>query len=375
MEIKPSRSRLHLRIDAILVMIIIILAILWINSKLADDDEPQGWIVYRALRRAKLDDPYPRDLEYYIMDGNGNRTQWIGEYRGAPVWSPDGRYIAVSCEEDVYQLCIIKVDSIPDLRTWPFPDFPYTEIIPDIKDSLKLPDECEGLVSEENGLESISWSPDGGRIAVVCGDSDYDPRIASFRRTPRIVCILEVNTGVSDCWENFPISVYKADWSPTENLLAVSKIPTYSKELKGYEEYAIYLVAPDGQSPQYLANGIAPAWSPDGNEVAFMTEQTNEQGEVVGSGIAAIRKDGTGFRWLMKNPEDGSYNFRMDCNNGCKLVWSSDGNYIAFQGEMIEGNLNIFRLNVETGEIICLLCYDPNQFVSLPDWGPPIEGW
>ncbi len=373
METRLSQSSSRWIIEIIMVVTIVFLTVVLLNSDNKIEKEPQGWIIYKAMLWNSSFKPYPRDYEYYLMDGSGNRIQWLWEYRGTPAWSPDGRYIAVSCEEDVYQLCIIKVDSIPDLRTWPVQDPPQR--LEPLYWSIGLPSACEGLVSQERGLESISWSPEGERIAVVCGDSDFDQRIEGIGGTYRIVCILDVNTGDSNCWEEFPISVYQVNWSPTEDLLAVSKIPTYSKDLKGYEEYAIYLVAPDGQSPQYLANGIAPEWSPDGNEIAFMTEQTNDQGEDVGSGIAAVRKDGSGFRWLMKNPEDGSFYFRMDCNYGCKLAWSPDGNYIAFQGEVFEGHFGIFRVNLETSEIVCLSCYSPMDFVSLPDWGPPIEGW
>ena len=349
----------------VLISSLITLSILY--SKSLNTTEPEGWIVYRAVLKSQLGSEEPLDYEYYFMNGDGNRTQWIWNYRGMPVWSPDGNYLAVSCEDDVYEICILNVDSIPDLRTWPRKE-KLQRWTPTIYKRIDLPKECAGLVGDEDGLESISWSHDQKKIAIVCGDNFVNRE--GIQNTQRILCVVGIEDYYSGCWGELPIEVSQAVWSPTDNILAISRSTIYP------EEFEIYLFDPALGTLDFLEKGIAPAWSPDGKNLAFLTE-LSEGEDLHRSGIAEVNRDGSGFRWIFENPEEAWKSFDVQCSFECKISWSPDGKFIAFQGEPKLGGLfEIFRLNIESGEVICLTCFDQTHaYNSLPDWGLPDFGW
>lgn len=345
-----------------LAVVVIIIQFGLLYTFIENNNLPQGRIIYRRY------DYHQSLYEYVIMDGDGNNIQVLGHYLGSPTWSPDGKYIAVSCRKDVTKICILDARTIPDRRKVPRPSWP-ARTTPEIFKELDLPTECHRLVSPEYGIESISWSPNGKQLAVVCGSIAY-------HITPRQVCIIPFEDGDPYCWEDFDKPVYKAVWSPVEDLLLVS----YDSS----EGSKIYLVGPDGKDPIFLASGWAAEWSPDGQEIAFARwekefyweddKNLTYDGFYKGTGIAVINNDGTGFRWLFRHPEDwGMQGIQLTCpSRGCRLSWSPDGRYIVFHSRYYAGmgSFRISRLELETKEIECLSCFDFNTSVYEPDWGP-----
>ncbi len=197
-----------------------LIILIFIYSKDKNSNEPKGWIVFKTLLRSELGSEELLEYEYYLMDGNGERIQWIWKYRGEPVWSPDGNFLAVSCEDNVNQICILDVSTFPDRRTWPRKE-EIQRWTPSIAKIIDLPKDCAGLVSEEDGLESISWSHNLTQIAVVCGDR-YANR-EGIQNTLRKLCVVGFDDTSSKCWENLPFDVFQAVWSPTEDILVLSK--------------------------------------------------------------------------------------------------------------------------------------------------------
>ncbi len=94
-------------------------------------------------------------------------------------------------------------------------------------------------------------------------------------------------------------------WSPDGNTIAFTHRPISTDTTSG--TFGIYFVDADGGNRRlFLAGGHSPAWSPDGQQLAF----------VCGSEICIINKDSTGFKSLGVE--------------GFFPAWSPDGKKIAY---------------------------------------------
>jgi len=320
-------------------------------------ENPIGRIVFTDQ------DPVSGNRFLMIMDGNGNRMQVVPIDNGSnistagsgwllPTWSQDGHQIAVLCGE-AGDICLIDSNTIPDLRTFPIKDL--ESAIPVVTRELATPEICQGTV------KSMSWSPDGNTLVIVCGLS-----------TAPQICFLGTNDNTSYCWEdNFDQSlgpIKAAVWSPNKAIIAVEfKKPSDASQ--------IYLMKPSGDTIRFLTTGNHPEWSPDGQQLAFFT--LDEERQYVG--IAMIDANGANQEWLYRPPQRGSEadveedKISPVCNvpEGCghRLAWSPDGKYIAFSSDWRGSNyVQIFRVDVTTNEIIFLTNHLSDRYGE-PDWG------
>jgi Tol biopolymer transport system component len=108
---------------------------------------------------------------------------------------------------------------------------------------------------------------------------------------------------------------------------------------------AIYVTNSDGSGITRLASGIQPAWSHDGQRIAFVGGGSGN----VPYGIYVMNADGSGARFLAR----GSY-----------PSWSPDGSKIVFNGNGVPDD-GIFVMNVDGSGIQKLIGYD----FALPDDG------
>jgi TolB protein len=105
--------------------------------------------------------------------------------------------------------------------------------------------------------------------------------------------------------------------------------------------YEIYLMNPDGSDQENLtrhpAKDVAPAWSPDGKRLAFVSDRADNNEE-----IYVMNRDGTGIVRLTNNP----------ANDGWP-TWSPDGTQIAFQSDRDSGpkpRFDIYVMNADGSE-------------------------
>ena len=133
----------------------------------------------------------------------------------------------------------------------------------------------------------------------------------------------------------------------------------------------IYAINSDGSNLRYLASGLDPAISPDGQQVAFARWETSQDGSL--GSVSVVNIDGTGERVIHEN----IFNPRTP-------VWSPDGSQVAIskqhggrpQPEQICGDLRPPReaYDIETtqdGRRVIKYCYtlppDPHWGLSIID--------
>jgi Tol biopolymer transport system component len=297
--------------------------------------------------------PLTRDL-IVIMDGTGNNLQQVAESSGSPgspSWSPDGHYLAYKCE---LEICILNMLTLPEKDIY----WQQTKY-PEIAYRLDLPSECKTIAGKREGkpdprILSTSWSPDGQKLVIVCGD--VEPNLE------RSVCTLPLE-GEGKCWnKEISKNIYRVAWSPNDiNLLAVAGLPGFASGS------SIYLTDPEGIQLEFLAQGGSPEWSPSGKQLAFIRIDKDS------SGIDIINVDGTNQRRIFLNePLEKFINFEcVGLSGSCRLAWSPDNRYIVFVSNNYIGyNYKIYRLELNTGKIVVLLDSLLFPYVAEVDWGP-----
>jgi RNA polymerase sigma factor (sigma-70 family) len=170
-----------------------------------------------------------------------------------------------------------------------------------------------GGASYERAFDS-GLSPDGTRSAFYkCADPPLHPNNWSTLYVQNL-----------DGSGQIPLATYTVrcqtddidggfSWSPDS-----SRIVVY----RGGDDPGLYVVNADGTEVAFLARGIFPQWSPDGDLIVFMHRSSPAwQCEV-----RVIEPDGSGERVLAQVPCEGDASFMY----GPRPQWSPDGSMLAF---------------------------------------------
>ena len=161
-------------------------------------------------------------------------------------------------------------------------------------------------------------SPDGGSFVVVRADGDYES-VGPAATDLWVVTVdgevtVKLTTGAH---AGFP------DWSPSGDRIVYSEFVDGNFELRTIRSDGM------GQSELLLPSGgadrLAPAWSPDATQVAFVKHTYPEPNGTGGvSEVWLVGADGTALRRLADSPDAQS------------LAWSPDGSQLlasSFGGE------------------------------------------
>ena len=277
--------------------------------RFADDVQlsPNGRrAAYVTSYMSKYKDEYNSELKVALLGRTGAVQQTL-DVAGAtdPKWSPDGRRLAYLVDVTVpksrrvggyrtaAQLQIADIDRLdptvakrPTFKAWDFDSIPHD-------------------------IGHLAWSPDGSEIAVTYTEMrPDDPEVERMKQArgidiPRIRHIRRPD--------------YKLD--------SYSVTPD-EKHYLGYTyEFTTNIGVFDVDTGAFRAitsgpdNAVAPSWSPDGGQIAFISDRGTPANRGRGD-LWIANSDGTGVRRLLDDD-------RLSVSS--TPVWSPDGTHIAFQ--------------------------------------------
>ena len=264
-------------------------------------------------------------LGFIHPDGTGLITQNVGGglYTVNPTWSPDGEYIAIMTNPgsaggyfSLYSPKVIssKGEWLGECRNWEWNNGRFR-------------------VTAEGELLLTLMLAKEKRERVVLADF----------RSCKILTTLYEASGTVD--EEF---LGSADLS-LGGWLAVGRI---FREGCPYRT-EIVVIDPVSQESQVVGNGLAPAWSPDGEWLAYTALD----------GIYVVNRDGSQSRMIVevdsrREPCDG-----YGWSNGLPAAsWSPDGKWLVYHRLTADGPI-IFKASVESGEEIEIF-----RGGTYPDW-------
>ncbi len=289
---------------------------------------------------------------YLISDSHFDNPQMISNTNRdekSVVWSPDGTKLAIESTGARNSFVVTEID-ILDIET-----MKSSTVVTDEGWVLDLdwsPDENQLLFSsgkvyenefyfnifvmDINELEKINltnrpsketnpvWSPDGSKIAFV-----------SFRN------------GYSELF------MMNADGTDQNSISAISQLPSWIAKCKSI--YGQNSTGGDREFYRELPYGcmldVAPAWSPDGLKIAFVSARDGNKE------IYIMNVDGTELKNLSNHPADDD-----------DPSWSPDGSKIVFTSNRDGDFYQIFIMNIDGSDVIQITSDYGNKFT--PAWRP-----
>jgi TolB protein len=238
-------------------------------------------------------------------------------------WSPDGRRIAFTRNEEVGESTTFTDDDVFVIEG-------------DGDDPRQLTPEQDGRSSGQP-----TWSPDGSEIAFVRGQS-----VASTVPS-RFGGLFVMRADGSDVRRLTPDPPGGADtspaWSPDGREIAFTRGMNLSSFPRVNMD--IYVVDRAGRTPRRLTHTArtfetTPAWSPDGSRIAFArsTTQTEFDGRAA---IYVMNRDGTGERLVLAH--------QYFAGTPHCLTWSPGGRTIAFETSPVLECTAIHLVEVASG--------------------------
>ena len=303
-----------------------------------------------------LSNEYNKNL--YVMDGNGCNVYHILEgVSGSPDWTVDGLRVAVGCENN-RMICILDMIKTLDSCKEEGEGKTCDAIL---KQKIPLPEEVG-----EKRIYNLSWSHDGQKLLV------------EFAILPEATNTYLLYLTDDPYWELLIEGLgNKADFSPIEDRIMVADMPMSLFEINLDKGMII-----DNYTP-----GDNPQWSSDGKYLAFLCYYlSNNFSNIEPTAILSMKVDFDSKmdeeRWVTLysprhyDPENWQRRNVIFSDNDYRILsWSPNSRYIAFVGDYrYEGDSQIFRLDIETGEIFVLTTkldsvYGEMQYIA-PAWGP-----
>ena len=252
----------------------------------------------------------PDPLIYTVPVNGRKRTTLFGAVGratlGDPLFSPDGTQVAYARtpQRGVADIYVV----------------PATGGIPRRVTTTPIPPRGVPRV----GSSPLAWSPDGTELLAFRQD-----RFA----------IVDVKTRASrvilGVWRDYELG--PARWAPRTSLAAAELIAFERRRAGG--EADLHVVRPNGRDlTRYTRTGdnFEPAWSPDGEQFAYVSERTRRPGA---SELYVMRGDGSGE--VRYTTSEGELEHWVAASNP---AWTSDGRRIAFTRREVRGSSSLTDL-------------------------------
>lgn len=289
-------------------------------------NEAQDQILFVSDRGGQTSDTGTLLSDIYVMNVDGSEVTNLTAspavtYRELRL-SPDRSKLAFESDRsDCYNIWVMNVDGTG-------------------------PTELTGAPGERCS-ETPRWSPDGSKIAFHTSretiDRSWEVYVMNADGTdPHNV---SDNGGVTEtAWD------FSHGWTPDGRVV-------FHHVISAYETYVVNADG-TGLQPMFGDTGnYAPFWSPDGSQVAFVSERDGN------TDIYRMNADGTGVQNLTN--DSGADTFEGLDNNSSINPWSPDGSMLAFTSQR-DGNREIYVMNAE-GTGLVNVTDDPGE-----DW---FDGW
>ena len=255
------------------------------------------------------------EIETSRLDGSDRRRLTDNAiYDISPVWSPDGRRIAF-VSEGIYT---IAADG-SNVRL----------LLPLIRrDPWKLESASGEYVVDQYPSSGLAWSPDGHTLAFILWEvvREHDSVGNSLQRAA-LYTIGTDGTGLTQLYVTAAGDLSRRHWmyghpawSPDGEQLAFF-VSTFNEKGEAYKQWTerLFVIGPDGsglrevaEMVNYLTLNTVPTWSPDGTRLLFSLRPFNE--EAYSQSIFTVGSDGSGL---------------LRVGRGAYASWSPDGSRIA----------------------------------------------
>ena len=282
---------------------------------------PDGkWVAYTVSSVDTAKDK--RNSDIWMVSWDGEQTVQLThseESETAPRWSPDGKYISFVSDrvaEKVAQIWLM------DTRGG----------------------EAKKITSFKGDLEEYVWSPDGKKIAMSIKDQDFTDTSKSKTRLPFVMDRYHFKQDIKGYVENrfthlyiFDINTKKTDtltkgdfdeaspaWSPDGKQLAFVSNRTANRDRNENTDICV-MDATAGAAIKQLTTWAGsdqnPQWSPDGKMIAYSSSSSNQPFTMYGQGtISIIPSTGGAARSMAGSLDRPVSNIR----------WTKDGQQLTF---------------------------------------------
>jgi dipeptidyl aminopeptidase/acylaminoacyl peptidase len=197
----------------------------------------------------------------------------------APQWSPDGERLAFLAARDEDSALLAAKDD-PDEEPADEETEPETQLW---SFNLARGGDARQLTTFEEGVREFDWGPESERVVVTARDPTEDQQAYLEQRE-----------------DNGPIEVDRLQHKyDGEGWL--DDVTSYLFIVDVASRETTRLDTAYGGGAREPATGLAPAWSPDGDRIAFLSTRGDRPDNATYSDVYTIRPDGTGLAQLTES--------------------------------------------------------------------------